>query len=163
MNPQDLFHKAQKVKNAHAAQSTQASVLARFGIQPSVAALFFLVDWVLFGGEIFTAMISLPLSIAIGVILGLWAIKKQRDMGDSKELSLLKGIGLATLTAIPSPVGGFLIAALGVLQLFLDKKESPDAETSSDSPTKATESSEKSPMRNVTPPKTDTNNEDELV
>lgn len=144
MNITDIAEKASK---AHASGRPNISLLRRLGIQPTVAIAFTMIDWILFGGELFSAMVSLPVSITVGVLLGLWAINRQYVVyGDSIRVSIIKGTILGFLTAIPSPLASFFTLLGGLLPVIdkitgNDKSSDPAPEESSPE------------IRNVTPPR----------
>ena len=139
---------ASKAKNACNTRGPATSLLRHLGIHPGVALAFVLADWLLFGGELFTGLASLPISIISGMLLGLWAARKQyRDYHDSRKLAIAKGLVLGIITAIPTPIGSFL-PVIGVLLPFLDSFHSiPDC------PAPKQETDENPGMRNVTPGK----------
>ena len=144
MNISDL---ARKATSAHAAGRPNISLLRRLGIQPTVAVVFVMVDWLLFGGEISSGMASMPISVTAGIILGLWAIRRQhRTYGDTIKVSILKGLILGVLTAVPSPVGSFFTLIGGLLPLLDKMKDSKKT-----SPSEESASSDTPEMRNVTP------------
>ena len=90
-----------------------------FGIHPSIAALTLIVDLMLFGGEIASLGAILPVSIGAGAILGLIAYLAQRKWyGDDKESALIKGLILAFLTAIPTPLPVVLSVPSGIVGLI---------------------------------------------
>lgn len=145
MNIPDFANKARDACNT---RGPATSLLRHCGIHPGVALVFVLSDWLLFGGELFTGMATLPISIIAGILLGIWAYKKQyRDYKDSKRLALLKGVLLAFVTAIPTPIGS-LLPVIGVLLPFLDSFHSmPECDESAPTNNKEPE------MKNVTPNK----------
>lgn len=147
---------ADKAKSACSSRAPATSLLHRLGIQPRVALAFVLADWILFSGELFTAAASLPFSILVGFLMGIWAYRQQcRSYGDKKWVAFIKSFLLAVLTAIPSPLGSF-IPMIGLILPLLDSfgkiPENPNPNTAP--PNKHNEPEEPAPtMRNVTPGK----------
>lgn len=93
-----------------------------FGLLPSIAALTFLVDTMLFGGEGVTLGAGLPLSAGAGVMLGFIAYKAQRKWyGDDHDSALIKALILGLLTAIPTNLPSVLYVPAGVVGLFRRK------------------------------------------
>lgn len=93
--------------NYHTARGRGFSQM--FGIHPAVASLTFLVDVMLFGGEVATLGAILPLSVGAGCVLGLIAYLVQRKWyGDDKHSALIKALILGLLTAIPTPLPAVL-------------------------------------------------------
>ncbi len=89
-----------------------------FGLDPRIAALTLVVDFMLFGGEFVTAGLIWPFSVAAGLVLGLIAYKAQRRWyGDDREAALIKGLILGLLTAIPTPIPAFLYIPSGIVGL----------------------------------------------
>ncbi len=89
-----------------------------FGLDPRIAALTLVVDFMLFGGEIVTAGLIWPFSAAAGLVLGFIAYKAQRRWyGDDRESALIKGLILGLLTAIPGPIPAFLYIPSGIVGL----------------------------------------------
>jgi hypothetical protein len=89
-----------------------------FGLDPRIAALTLVVDFMLFGGEFVTAGLIWPFSVAAGLVLGLIAYKAQmRWYGDDRESALIKGLILGLLTAIPTPIPAFLYIPSGIVGL----------------------------------------------
>lgn len=141
MNVTDL---AQKVNRAQANARPSISLLRKLGVHPVVALVFVIVDFLLFGGEIITWGFSLKISILAGIFLGLWAIRQQKvAYGDTLGRALIKGVALGVLTALPTPAASFLTVIGGLLPLF-DKVAKEEAER---------EKEEGPSMRNITPPK----------
>ena len=87
-----------------------------FGILPSIAFLTLVVDMMLFGGEVLSLGTILPISIAAGAVLGIITYKAQiKWYGDDKESALIKGLILAFLTAIPTPIPAALYLPAGLV------------------------------------------------
>jgi hypothetical protein len=99
-----------------------------FGLHPLTALLLFVVDWMLFGEEIATGGIGWLISLPVGILLGLVAIKIQKRMyKDDDKPAMAKGLVVALLTAIPAPLAslGLLpLAAFGAVRvLFPDRRQ----------------------------------------
>lgn len=89
-----------------------------FGIHPAIATLTFLVDLMLFGGEVATMGAILPVSIGAGAALGVITYLAQRKWyGDDKDSAAIKGLILGFLTAIPTPLPAILTVPSGIVGL----------------------------------------------
>ncbi len=89
-----------------------------FGLDPRVAMLTFIVDNMLFAGEGLTLGMSLPFSLAVGVVVGLLAWRAQiKWYGDDSESAFIKGAMLGLLTAIPTSLPGFVYMSSGAVGL----------------------------------------------
>ncbi len=101
----------------HAARARGFSQI--FGIHPAIAFLTLIVDMMLFGGEIATLGAILPVSIGAGCVLGVIAYLAQRKWyGDDRGSAAIKGLILAFLTAIPTPLPAILTLPSGIVGLF---------------------------------------------
>ena len=90
-----------------------------FGIHPAIATLTFIVDMMLFGGEVATMGAILPVSIGAGVMLGLISYLAQRRWyGDDKDSAAIKALILGFLTAIPTPLPAILTVPSGIVGLI---------------------------------------------
>lgn len=93
-----------------------------FGLHPFTAIGMFAVDWLLFGEEVATGGVGWVISLPIGVLLGLVAILIQkRSYKDETRSAIAKGLVVALLTAIPTPIaslGSLPLAAFGAIKLF---------------------------------------------
>jgi len=102
-------------------QSSQHGVFAQglgqtFGILPSIALLTLATDTMLFGAEAGTLGLSLPISCAAGGVLGVITFLAQRKwFGDDNEAAFIKGLILAFLTAIPTPLPALLYVPSGIV------------------------------------------------
>jgi hypothetical protein len=93
------------------------------GLHPAIALFTLCTDFMIFGGEVITAGMSLPLSLLVSSAVGYVTYKGQQAwFGDSEESAKTKAIMLATLTFIPSPLPAFLYTPLGFLGLFRRNK-----------------------------------------
>lgn len=87
-----------------------------FGILPAMAFLTLVVDSMLFGAEAGTLGMSLPISCAAGGVLGIITFLAQRKYyGDDSEAAFIKGLILAFLTAIPTPLPALLYVPSGIV------------------------------------------------
>ncbi len=135
---------SEKAKQAAESQKPASSLLRRLGIHPTVAAAFILIDWLLFGGELFSMGAALPVSIAVGIVMALWAaVMQKKKYGDPWSLAVTKGVLLGVLTAIPSPIASFLTLLGGIVPLLDKFNDTPRG------------GSQNPPMKNITPGKQD--------
>jgi hypothetical protein len=89
-----------------------------FGLHPAIAFLTFIVDAMLFGGEVGSLGTSFPISLAASVVLGILAYKAQQKWyGDDTENAAIKAGILAFLTAIPTPLPALVYVPAGVVGL----------------------------------------------
>jgi hypothetical protein len=89
-----------------------------FGIDPRIAFLTFVVDLMLFGGEVATLGAAVIISVPAGIVLGYIAYRAQmRWYGDDAESARIKGLILGLLTAIPTPLPAVLYVPAGILGL----------------------------------------------
>lgn len=91
------------------------SILSRFGLAPGIVILILLCDLLLFGGEAGTGGVFLIFSFVISLLLGgltfLWQWISGRDRISA---AFFKGIGVAVLTAIPSPLATMIPVLMAV-------------------------------------------------
>jgi hypothetical protein len=94
-----------------------------FGILPSMAFLTLVIDAMLFGAEAGTLGLSLPISCATGAALGIITFLAQRKWyGDDDESALIKGLILALLTAIPTPLPALIYVPSGIVGLIHNRR-----------------------------------------
>ena len=90
-------------------------MLTQVGIHPLAALGVIAVDSMLFGGTVVTSgggwLVSLPVGIALGVATGF--IQRHAPPHDDLGLAVGKGIMIAVLTAIPTPLPSALVAGAG--------------------------------------------------
>jgi hypothetical protein len=87
-----------------------------FGLDPRIAILTLLVDAMLFGGELLTMGLLIPVAIVVGIGLGVITYRAQRSWyGDDRESALIKAAVVALLTAIPTPLPAILSIPSAVL------------------------------------------------
>jgi hypothetical protein len=90
-----------------------------FGLDPRIAFLMFVVDMMLFGGNVLTFGLLLPISVAAGLVLGFVTYRAQMKWyGDDRESALIKSMAVGLLTAIPTPLPAILYVPSGVLGLI---------------------------------------------
>jgi hypothetical protein len=83
------------------------------GLHPLTVLGLFVVDWMLFGGEVATAGIGWVMSIPVGAALGLAVILIQKHAYKDETMpAMAKGLLVGLITAIPTP-----LASLGVLPM----------------------------------------------
>lgn len=105
------------------AQETQISqqpaakgLIQTFGLHVTSAVLTIIVDMMLFGGEIVSVGLLIPLGIACGLVLGFIVYRIQRHWyGDDQNSALIKAMIVGLLTAIPTSVTPVIAAPAGVL------------------------------------------------
>ena len=93
------------------------SVFIRLGLDPLAALGAVLVDLMLFGGTLATGGVGWVASIPVGFALGI-AVVLLQHRGPSRDnlgLAVGKGILIALLTAIPTPLPSVGTAGLGIL------------------------------------------------
>jgi hypothetical protein len=89
-----------------------------FGIHPSIAFLTVVVDLMLFGGEVATAGVLLPIAVGVGGVLGWITYLTQRKWyGDDKSSAMIKALTIGLLTAIPAPLPALLSIPAGLVGL----------------------------------------------
>jgi hypothetical protein len=94
-----------------------------FGLQPAMAFLTVVADTMIFAGDVASSGFLLPVAAGAGVVLGVITFLAQRKyFGDDKECALIKGLIVALLTAIPSPLPYALFLPAGVVGFFRSKK-----------------------------------------
>lgn len=87
---------------------------SKFRISIWSAGILITADWVLFGGEVFTAGVGLPFTMPIGFFVGFLVAMFQRyDTGDNWGVAFSKGVTLGILTAIPTPLPTILVGVAG--------------------------------------------------
>lgn len=101
-----------------------------FGIDPRLAFLAFIVDLMLFGTEVATLGITLPilipLAIAAGVVLGRIAYKVQVTWyGDDHDSAMIKAGIIGLLTAIPVGIPALVWVPSGLLGLLHNARNKP--------------------------------------
>ena len=90
-----------------------------FGLDPRIAILTFTVDMMLFGGAVLTFGLMIPVSLVAGIILGFITYRAQMKWyGDDRESALIKGVIIALLTAIPTPLPAIVYVPSGILGLI---------------------------------------------
>ena len=90
-----------------------------FGLDPRIAILTFTVDMMLFGGAVLTFGLMIPVSLVAGIILGFITYRAQMKWyGDDRESALIKGVIIALLTAIPTPLPAIVYVSSGILGLI---------------------------------------------
>ena len=89
-----------------------------FGLDPRIAFLAFIVDMMLFGGEVLTFGLLILVSLAAGIVLGFITYRAQMKWyGDDREAALIKGLIIGLLTAIPTPLPAIIYVPSGILGL----------------------------------------------
>jgi hypothetical protein len=90
-----------------------------FGLDPRIAFLMFIVDMMLFGGNVITFGLLLPISVVAGLVLGFLTYRAQlKWYGDDRESALIKSVAVGLLTAIPTPLPAIFYVPSGVLGLI---------------------------------------------
>jgi hypothetical protein len=89
-----------------------------FGLDPRIAFLTFILDVMLNAGELATAGLLVPVSIAAGIVLGYITYRAQRNWYlDDKESAKIKAIIVGLLTAIPTPLPAIFYVPSGIVGL----------------------------------------------
>src|SRR5271165_5684778 len=90
-----------------------------FGLDPRIAFLTFVIDVMLFGGEVLTLGILIPIAFIVGLVLGFITYRAHMKWyGDDRESALTKGVIIGLLTAIPTPLPAILYVPSGILGLI---------------------------------------------
>lgn len=77
------------------------------------------IDFLLFSGEIFTAMTSLAISIPIGIAVGIFSIFWQKKKYHDPFLrAVFKGVVIGILTSFPTPLASVVTFMAGLLPIF---------------------------------------------
>ncbi len=99
------------------------------GLHPLVGFGMFAVDMMLFGGEVLTAELIWPVTVAIGAVLTIPSVLIQKhSFGDSWGAAIGKGLLIGVLTGIPTPLPALvplLGGALGTMQMLSGKEKAP--------------------------------------
>jgi hypothetical protein len=94
-----------------------------FGLHPGMAFLTIVVDSMVFGGDIASAGLLLPVAFGAAAVLGVITFLAQRKhYGDENDAALIKALIVALLTAIPSPLPYVLFVPAGIVGLFRRKR-----------------------------------------
>jgi hypothetical protein len=103
-------------KAAAAPVESSPGLCQMFGLDPRVAFVTVIVDAMVFGGEIFSAEILLPLGIGVAVVLGFIVyLAQMKWYGDDKESARIKALIIFLLTAIPVPLCPFVAIPGGLI------------------------------------------------
>jgi hypothetical protein len=90
-----------------------------FGLDPRIASLMLIIDTMLFGGDVLTFGLLIPVAIAAGAVLGFITYRAQlRWYGDDPEAACLKAVIVALLTAIPTPLPAIVYVPSGLFGLI---------------------------------------------
>src|SRR5882672_3533695 len=91
-------------------EAVAAGGLAKFlGLDPRIALIALVLDSMLFGGELVTLGGFIVISVMAGIVFGIITYKAQMSWyGDDHDSSLIKGLMMGLLTAIPTPLPAFL-------------------------------------------------------
>jgi hypothetical protein len=90
-----------------------------FGLDPRIAFLAFVVDIMLFGGELMSLGLLVPMALAVGIVLGFITYRAQiKWYGDDREAALIKGFIVGLLTAIPAPLPAVVAIPAGIVGLI---------------------------------------------
>jgi hypothetical protein len=89
-----------------------------FGLHPQAAILTILVDLMLFGSQVISLGLLLPLGIVVAILLGYIVYRIQiKNFGDEHDAALTKALIVGLLTAIPVPLSPLLAVPTGVIGL----------------------------------------------
>ncbi len=103
-----------------------AAIYQAISLHPIVLIGMFAVDWMLFSAELLTVGVFTPIGILISVLLTIPCILVQHGSGDNWFLAIGKGLIVGILTAIPTPLAGFLYAipgAIGTIAIALNQQD----------------------------------------
>ena len=91
------------------------TMLTTVGLHPLAATAIIAVDSMLFGGTVVTGGLGWAVSVPAGVVLGVAAglIQHRGSPQDNPGLAAGKGLVVAVLTAIPTPLPAALVAGAG--------------------------------------------------
>jgi hypothetical protein len=90
-----------------------------FGLDPRIAFLTFVVDIMLFGGELMSLGLLVPMALAVGIVIGFITYRAQiKWYGDDRETALIKGFIVGLLTAIPAPLPALVAIPAGIVGLI---------------------------------------------
>ena len=103
-------------------------MMTTVGIHPAVAVVVVAVDSMLFGGTVATGGIGWAASVPVGIVLGAAAglIQLRGSPQDGLGLAAAKGLVVALLTAIPTPLPAVLVAGAGTagaVTMFRQRQE----------------------------------------
>ena len=92
------------------------TMLATLGIHPLVAVVVVAVDSMLFSGTVLTGPVGWLMSIPVGIVLGVATglMQHHGSPRDNRGLALGKGLLVAVLTAIPTPLPAILVTGSGI-------------------------------------------------
>lgn len=94
-----------------------------FGLHPGMAFLTIVVDSMVFGGDIASAGLLLPVAMSAALVLGIITLAAQKSWyGDDDRDAGIKALIVALLTAIPSPLPYALFIPAGIVGLFRRKR-----------------------------------------
>ena len=95
-------------------------MLARLGIHPLVAVVVVTVDTMLFSGTVATGPVGWLMSIPVGIVLGVATglVQHHGSPRDNQGLATGKGLLVAVLTAIPTPLPAAVVVGSGTAGAF---------------------------------------------
>jgi hypothetical protein len=94
-----------------------------FGLHPGMAFLTIVVDSMVFGGDIASAGLLLPVALGAAVVLGVITYLAQRKWyADENDSALIKALIVGLLTIIPTPLPYMLFVPAGLVGFFRRKK-----------------------------------------
>ena len=90
-----------------------------FGLDPRVALLAVVVDWLAFSGSVLSLGLLVPVELGAAVVLAFITYKIQRSWyGDTKDSAQIKALIIGLLTAIPAPITGIVAGPGGLLGII---------------------------------------------
>jgi hypothetical protein len=94
-----------------------------FGLHPAMAFLTVVADTMIFGGDIASAGLLLPVAaVGAAVLGGITFMAQKAWYHDGSESAFIKALIVALLTAIPSPLPYFLFVPAGLVGLFRGRR-----------------------------------------
>lgn len=115
---------------SHVVQGTR-SLMQLFGLHAASAALAVIVDLMVFGGDIVSAGLLIPVGIGAAIVLGVIVYRIQRhSYFDTHDTALTKALIIGLVTAIPVPLTPIIVIPSGLLGLVQMMSRGKNSESS---------------------------------
>jgi hypothetical protein len=102
--------------------AARSGLLQLFGLDVRAAALAVIVDTLIFGSDVLSMGLMIPVGIGAAAVLGIIVYHIQRNWyRDDHASALIKAMTIGLLTAIPVPIAPLLVipgGCLGLIQRF---------------------------------------------